>query len=368
MVKRTEIQKSLTNSVISNNFKGLFIAAPRVGKSKPILEALKTLSEETRILISVPFDSILNSWNEEIVKWDYPYKNIKIINQRSLSKIKVNEYDILCIDEVHTLSPAQIQIITSLRIKYFAITGSLSDETYKELKKFLNLTIRFNYTLEEAIKDKIISDYKINIITCNLDDTDKYIIGGTKKSSFLTTELKHYQYLTKQFERFRILAWSDSKFNNVKMNFARLRSQLLYTCKTKINVAKKIIDNKKRVLVFTTLTETADKLCTHSYHSKSVGNELDLFSSKKIDKLAVVSMVSMGITLPDLKDAVCHQLQSSEELAIQKLLRTMNFDLGKDAEINIVVANNTVDEQWSKKGLLGFDESKINYIDSRSIK
>lgn len=367
MDKRTEIQKLLTDSVIFNKFQGLFLAAPRVGKSKPILDAFKTLSEETKILISVPFDSILNSWNEEIIKWSYPHKNITIINQRSLSKVKIDEYDLLCIDEVHTLSPTQIQIINGLKIKYFGITGSLSDDTYKELRINLNLYIKFNYTLEEAIKDKIISDYKINIITCNLDDTDKYIIGGTKKNPFLTTELKHYQYLTKQFERFRILAWNDPKFNNVKMNFARLRSQLLYTCKTKLEVAKKLINKKNRVLIFTTLTDTADKLSKYSYHSKSAEDNLTKFCNEEIDELVVVNMVSMGITIKNLKYAICHQLQSSEELAVQKLLRTMNFDLGRDAEIDIVVANNTVDSIWCDKALKGFDTEKIKYIDSRSL-
>ncbi len=366
MNKREEVQKLATEAIISNNYTGIYFLAPRTGKSKIVLDSFKNLTK--RILITAPYDTIIDSWNSEIVKWNYQYLDIKIINQRSLDKVKPTDYDLICCDEVHSLSTKQQEHLKLLGIPYFGITGSLSDSTLKELKKNLGLIVKFNYTLEQAIADKIISDYRINIITCNLDDTDKYIVGGTKKSPFMTTELKHYQYLTKQFERFRILAWNDPKYNNIKMNYARLRSQLLYTCKTKLDIAKKLIDKRERVLVFTTLTDVANKLCEYSYHSKSVGNELKLFSNKEINKVAVVSMVSMGVTLQDLKNAICHQLQSSEELAIQKLLRTMNFDFGKDAEIDIILVNNSVDEQWCKKAMLGFDESKINYIDSRSIK
>lgn len=366
MDKRTEIQKLATESILFNKCTGIYFLAPRTGKSKIVLDSFKNLNQ--RILITAPYDTIINSWNSEILKWNYQYLKINIINQRSLDKITSSDYDLICCDEIHSLSEKQQQQLKNLNIPYFGITGSLSDTTLKELNKSLGLTIKFNYSLEQAIADKIISDYKINIITCNLDDTDKYIIGGTKKSPFLTTELKHYQYLSKQFDRFKILAWEDDKFNNVKMNFARLRSQLLYTCKTKINIAKKLISKKDRVLVFTTLTDTADSLCQFAYHSKSVGDNLTKFCNEEIDKLAVVSMVSMGITIPKLKNAICHQLQSSEELAIQKLLRTMNFDLGQDANIDIIVANNTMDESWVKKALLGFDSSKIYYIDSRNIK
>ncbi len=41
----------------------------------------------------------------------------------------------------------------------------------------------------------------------------------------------------------------------------------------------------------------------------------------------------------------------------------MNFDYGKDAQIDIVVAKNTVDSEWVEKALTGFDSNKITYKD-----
>ena len=368
MTIREQIQKKASQLIVSNNFNDIYELAPRTGKSKIVLEALNSLNK--KVLIIVPYNSIIDSWNNEIVKWkhDLTKTPITLINQRSLNKVNKGEFDIICSDEIHTLSNNQMEELKRIGIKPFGITGSLSKDTEKELKLQLGLKVNFRYSLEEAINDKIISDYSINVITCNLNQTDKTITGGNKKKSFLTTEFDHYNYLTSQFNRFKVLAWQDSKFENVKMNFARLRASLLYTCPTKLEIAKKLISKYKRCLVFTTLTDVADKLCENSYHSKSNGDELDNFLTGKIDKLATVSMLNMGITFSDLKQAVCHQLQSSEELSVQKLLRTMNFDLGKDANIDIIVVNNTVDEQWLNKALLPFDKKKIKYIDSRNLK
>ena len=369
MSKRAEIQKLLTDSIVFNNFTGIFVAAPRVGKSKALIDSLNTLGISDKVLITVPFDSIKESWEDELVKWSSKIKP-DIINQRSLNKVVVGDYDYIICDEVHTLSEAQLEILKELKTysKLMGVTGSLADETARLLKFHLGLIVNFNYGLELAINDKIISDYRINIITCNLDNTNKYIVGGTKKNSWLTTEAAQYDYLTRQFNRFKVMSFNDEKFNGVKMNYARLRSHLLYTCDTKVNIAKKLINNSSKALVFTTLIDTCNKLTNDSYHSKSNGDELELFKQGKINHLSVINMSSMGVTFPNLKYAICHQLQSSEELAVQKLLRTMNFDAGKDAVIDIIVANNTVDEDWCKKALQGFDSNKINYIDSRSIK
>ena len=53
-------------------------------------------------------------------------------------------------------------------------------------------------------------------------------------------------------------------------------------------------------------------------------------------------MVQMGITIPDLKIGIFHQIQSNEESAIQKVLRMCNLEDGKIAKIFIVMVNNTV--------------------------
>lgn len=62
-----------------------------------------------------------------------------------------------------------------------------------------------------------------------------------------------------------------------------------------------------------------------------------------------------------MKVGVFHQLQSSEELAIQKVLRFMNLEDGQTAHIYIFAYRNSVDEDWVSKAIKPFN--KIIYED-----
>lgn len=372
MTKREETQLKASTCIINSDFNNIIInLAPRTGKSKVVLDAIKFLPPGTKVLITAPFNSILESWEREFIKWDHDHNTrpIKLINQRSLDKISLGEYDIICCDEVHTLSEQQIGILSALKMstKIFGITGSLSYYTSRNLEFGLGLKIGFVYSLEDAIKDKVISDYEIRIVLCELDDIIKNVPSGNKWKQFLTTEKQAYNYLTSEFNRHKELALTNSKSEKTKMFFAGQRARFLYSCNTKINVARKLINKYDRAIVFTTLISSAKKLTTKSYNSKSKGDELEMFMNGSIDKLSVINMSSMGVTIPNLKCAVCHQLQGSEEMAIQKLLRTMNFDYGQNAHIDIVAAKDTVDIDWLNKSLSSFDTSKITYVESKEL-
>jgi hypothetical protein len=76
----------------------------------------------------------------------------------------------------------------------------------------------------------------------------------------------------------------------------------------------------------------------------------------------------MGITIPDLKLGIFHQLNSSEESQIQKSLRMLNLDGSRIGEIYIFCYANTQDEAWVVKALQPFDNSKIQWIHERSWK
>lgn len=363
--KREFIQQRIAECIMYEGYNNLIIlAAPRIGKSYSLIKAFKE-TPNSKILIIAPFNSILDSWKQEIIKWEVEYLNITLINQRSLSTVKLGEYDIICCSEVHTLSESQIGILAALKkqSKVFGETGSLSELTKQELYYKLGLEVKFEYSLEEAIKDQVISDYKIRIIYTTLDDINKTVESGNKFKKFMTTEKQAYDYYTREFERHKELGNTKTK-----LFYAGCRSRLIYSSLNKLNLAKKLIANSNRVLAFTTLTSIADKLCNHSYHSKSKEDNLKKFVDCTINKLATVQQISMGITIKDLKTIVCHQLNSSEENSLQKLLRCMNFDKGLTAIINVIVLKDTIDEIWIQSSLKSFDKTKIEYINEQDLK
>ena len=113
MELRNQIQQQATQKICFNNFRGIINVAPRVGKSKIVCDAINVLQSPQMILITVPYNSIQESWTTELNKWGVNIP-IAIINQRSLAKEEdLNKYDIIICDEIHTLSNAQIQVLQS---------------------------------------------------------------------------------------------------------------------------------------------------------------------------------------------------------------------------------------------------------------
>ena len=68
------------------------------------------------------------------------------------------------------------------------------------------------------------------------------------------------------------------------------------------------------------------------------------------------------VTIPGLKHAVIHQIQSNEELQIQKILRTCNLEGDKKAQIYITVAKDTQDSVWIESALAQVPKHKLKWI------
>lgn len=362
MLSREIVQNNAVNAIIKHSYAGIVYVSPRVGKSKIVCDILKMPAfKKSKILITAPYNTILDSWTSEFEKWKVNTKNITLINQRSLSKVKLTDYKHIICDEIHTLSDNQIVELQKTDAPILGLTGSLSKESKKLLKDELYVEPIFTYSVEDAINDGIVADYKVYLIGVPLDNKDKYIEAGTKDSKFMTTEYANYQYLTAQFEKFKKMSWNNKKFDAVKMQYASKRASMLYTAKSKITVTKKIIAAHNRCLIFTARTETADDFAT-SYHSKSKEDYLEQFKDGTINKLAVCEMTNMGITIPNLKVGIFHQMKSSEESAIQKVMRMCNVEQDEIAEIYITYFINTIDEEWVKKALSGLNPEKIIYV------
>jgi len=319
---RNKVQKEATQAIIQNKFNGIIYVSPRVGKSKIVVDAIKKLKSK-KILITAPYNTILDSWTTEFEKWDVSTINITLINQRSLSKVNIEEYHYIICDEVHTLSEAQTEILKDAS-HILGLTGSLSRDSMKYLNQELNLKPIYTFSVEEAIEAGIVADYMIYLIPVTLDNKDKYIEAGTAKQKFMTTEYANYQYLTSQFDKFKRMAWNNKKFDAVKMQFASKRASMLYNAKSKIAAAKKVIEKHERCLIFTARTEVADSFAK-SYHSKSTEDTLEQFKNGEIDKLAVCEMTNMGITIPNLKVGIFLSLMEINQ-EIVKFLKEHSID------------------------------------------
>jgi superfamily II DNA or RNA helicase len=365
MNKREQIQTECTTTILDCKFNGVINVSPRLGKTKCVIDALNKVPIKQNlvlnILIIAPKLPILDSWKQEVVLWGMRDNvNITYVWSNSLKKLKhtKHSYHLIIADECHDYND---KVIAELRhhqyfngSKILCLTGTLDDNSKINLKKVLNLDVIYSYSFEQAIEDNIIADYEITCIGCELDNVEKVILAGSKDKPFYQTEQQAYTY------------WNN-RYNEAveKKNFASLqylmskRTNLIYNSLSKLKVTKKIVSEVDRCIIFTGRQEIADIIGDNSYHSKSTTNTLEQFINGDFNKLSVISKISMGITVPNLKTVIFNQLKSVETLAIQQAMRSMNIEKGKKAKIYVVYLKNTQDEVWMKKALNGFEQSKI---------
>ena len=293
MNKRDRLQQRAVQDIINHKFRGLIDISPRFGKSRVIIDALKSLKNIPKTLILAPFNTIIDSWHQEFDKWGMDQTNIEVRTTRWLLDQKELPYQLIITDECHRLSEAQIAILKAYEGPILGLSGSISPETKWTLRRDLGLKVIHEYGVDEAVKDEIVADYQINIVTLPLDDKDKYIVAGTKDKPFFTTEKKHYEYLSAQVRRAMAVSRGDKSKDGWVKSLLGKRSRAVYSYRSKLKLAKKLIDSlEDKVLVFTTLT--ANDLCEHKHDSKSDGTNLDKFINGEISKLQVCNMVSMG--------------------------------------------------------------------------
>jgi superfamily II DNA or RNA helicase len=357
---REIIQKEAADAIVFNRFVGCIEMAPRTGKSKTTIDALNTVEKEINVLILAPRKEIFASWKVECKKWQLRDNvNITYCISNSLKK-NVKDYHLIIADEVHDYNLKVLALLGREQMKgtrVLALTGTLDGNTQFLLEDMLKLKVLYSYSIKQAIKDKIVADYQIYCVGCELDNTDKYILAGNQDKQFLQTEFDAYNYWNNRYNT----AKNKQQWSQLQLPMSK-RLEVIYNSKTKIQKAKELIKKSKRCIIFTGRQEIADELGQASFHSKSDKSTIEDFKEGKINKLGVVSMVSMGVTIPNLKTAIFNQIKSGENMAVQQAMRAMNMEGGKKATIWIVYLKETQDILWLTSALKGFEKDKIKWL------
>lgn len=360
MEKRIKIQAEASLAIKQNKFNCMVNISPRVGKTKLMIDVLNTVSKPIKVLILAPLIPIFESWQKEIIKWKLnPQITVSYCWSNSLKKDKTN-YDLIIADEIHCYSK---EVLIEIRKHQFygcrvvGLTGTLNESTEDFIRGIIKIQKVFDYPFSQAILDGIVADYQIVCVSCELDNTNAYIKSGKPPTEFLQTELQAYKYWDKRFDDAK-----EKRLYKQMKNIVSKRANIIYNSQSKLLKTLELVESIDRTLIFTGRAEIADKIGQGSYHGKSNKTNLDKFSKGQLNKLSVISMISMGITIPDLKTLVFNQVKSVEALLVQQVMRALNMEDGKKGLIYIVYLKNTVDEVWMLNALEGFDKSKIKFI------
>jgi len=361
-INKSKIQKEIVDS-LPTPCHGLINLAPRVGKTKIAIDIIK--KEKPKKVLWVTPNTKLRDIDipEEFKNWRAltHYRKTDIICWASLADHK-GKYDLIILDEYQNITENNSEPLFDSSIDYNTIIGLSGThpkhEEKLELYKKLDLEILVELSIDEAVEKKLIAPYKITVVECKLDSRDKYIKAGNKKKPFLTTEDKHYSYLT------RIINAKLFSGQIVPQFFYLNRMRFIYNLKSKNDFAKKFIGKLKgRTLVFTGGISQAESISQYTYHSKTDDTDLNKFITGKINLLACVNAGGVGFTFRGVDNFVIVQVNSDKKGdATQKIARSLVLQDGYVANIYILCTVDTVDEKWKDKVLEGFNKDSIEHV------
>lgn len=357
---RDELQEKWAEQFINGSGRSILHLCPRAGKIRTSIRIFckvqRIIGYQPKILICYPDKNIQQSWEEDIQAVKYKNPQITYVTHVSLAKEFLNEYDIIVCDEIHLLSPKQkenfaIIMENNRRSVILGLTGTLSNQTKTELMLRLGLSVSQEYTLAEAIYDGIISDYQINVIKVDLDDTT--IVDIKKKK----TEKKKYKDITWVIE---------NKGQNLFLSLSRMR--IVHNSLSKIATTKKILQTLKdeRVLVFCANNKVAKQLGCKVHTTKFKDqDEFNKFigDTSKHYHMAVCKIGNTGVSFKSLSYILVMAFDSNSENLTQRICRSLILDEpGKVSTIYVVTSTEKAELRWLEKSLEFFDQKKIKYF------
>ena len=354
---RDKVQSEALEATRGKERCGLALATG-VGKT---LVALNHLEEHysplLNILVVAPKISIFDSWRAEAQKFDKAKLliNITFTTYLSINKQDPREYDIVYLDECHSLLESHRAFLDEFNGKILGLTGTPPKYANSVKGKLVNefCPMVYEFVTDSAVENNILNDYQIIVHEINLGTKNNYLVS-TKNKSFRTSEQKNYNYWCTRI---------DSGAGSLHMlRVMRMKAMMEYPTKEKY--AKLLLNSiNTKCILFANTQDQADRLCEYSYHSNNLDSEdnLRLFKEDKIDKLSCVLQLSEGVNIPNLKQGIIMHAYGNERKSAQRIGRLLRLNPDEKAIVHILCYVNTVDEKWVKSALDGLDQTKIEW-------
>ena len=312
-----------------------------------------------KCLVVAPKRSIFTSWKDDAEKFDKQYLIGRMVFTTYLSLNKHNpaDYDVVYLDESHSLLDSHRAFLENFRGKVLGLTGTPPKHKNSEKGRLVQefCPVVFTFKADDAIENGILNDYQIIVHKIKLGTTKNYKVEMRGKS-FMTTEEQNYTYWSRRI---------DVGSGNMHMlRVMRMKAMMDYPSKERY---AKILFNSinSKCILFANTQDQADRLCDHSYHSKNPKSEenLEKFKLGRIIKLSTVLQLNEGVNIPNLKQGIIMHAYGNERKASQRIGRLLRLNPDDKAIVHILCYVDTIDEKWVKEALENFDQTKILWRD-----
>src|SRR6056297_378374 len=403
--KKDQIQSEALKALTNNNG-GLVVLDMGSGKSKVAIDFLKSHSDIKTVLITSPRDNLKKNWKEELEKWkiyqwdqnEYDIQAgrriaIDIENIQTCYKWEKQYYDLVILDEVHTIAtPEYGKLLENNNFKYLVALTGTPEFDKSEKKDFYDKYYPLVYEYYDSADDNLINKTRVLVYKYTLNN-DYKVKAGNKKKRFYQGEHDFYNYLSEKILKGQKLMaqtgsedwWNDAKEwfweNNAetpeqkraamtylqgimqRKNFLlKLKSSQVYARA----IADEILKNKdNKVLIFSELTEQINKITQFSYHSrnKDDDNKLNMkrFNAGVIRELGSSKSLTLGLNLKGANYAIFESYTGSKTGASQKKGRLHRLDVDDIATLIILKPTGTQYDKWFDKIIKGLNTDNISY-------
>lgn len=356
MITRDLIQHQALKEAMQFKRSGLQLATG-AGKTKVGLDYISVLPDTHKVLVVAPKVDIFKSWIDDAKKFEVEelLERITFSTYLSLTKHDPEEYDILILDEAHSLKATALPFLIKYRGRILGLTGTppkyLTSEKGQLMMEYY--PIKYVFKTDKAVENEILNDYHIFVHYLDLNK-NKTI---QTKQGWMTSERAQYDWISREI---------DGAIGNSLMFKTIQRINFLKQFNTKEWYAKNLLeelDQKEKVIIFANTIDQAERLCKHSHHSKNKNSPLEAFKTGEITRLSCVEQLSEGVNIPNLKNAIIlHSYSGGSPKFVQRFGRLLRLSPDQTSTIHILCYKNTVDEKWMHDNLKSFDQNKITYI------
>ena len=355
---RAEVQSKALDIALTNHRCGLGISMG-VGKTRIALQhMIKNFNQFSTFLVVAPKKSIFKAWQEECEKLNCNHilDHVTFTTYLSLNKQDPKGYDIVYLDECHSLLFSHKDFLDNYQGKILGLTGT--PPVYGEKAQLVSefCPIKYSFGVDDATDNNILNDYRIIVHMLPLSGLRNIPKKKHDGGVWYNSELKEYQYVTARID--------DAKPGKAKQLASIMRMKSMMDYPTKESYAKslmKMIDDK--CIVFANTQKQADRMSQYSYHSKNPMSEenLQLFSDGHIDKMSCVLQLNEGANIPGLKAGIIMHAYGNERKSAQRIGRLLRLNPDDMAVCHILCYQHTIDEVWVSKSLSSFHQDKIKY-------
>jgi|TARA_R100000479_G_scaffold175041_1_gene124945 superfamily II DNA or RNA helicase len=343
-----------------------------VGKTRIALEHMKSFYNGfSTFLVVAPKKTIFKSWIDECEKTGYTHllDHITFVTYVSLKKKNPNDYDIVYLDECHSLKYTHKKFLANFDGRILGLTGTppsrISSEKGDMVSSFCPIVYKFS--VDNAADNNILNDYKIYIHHLQLSKTRNLKKKNKKGGFWYTSEVLDYDYYSRR-------TITDQQTKSSKKGYMgrimRMKSMMDYPTKeiyTK-NLLKRYAGKDKKVIVFANTKEQADRMSSYSYHSSNPNSDdnLEYFSDGRINVLSCVLQLSEGVTIPDLQSGIILHAYGNNRKSAQRIGRLLRLNPDMTSNCHILCYADTIDKNWVMAAVKDFSMNKVYHVEVKN--